>query len=248
MSATFVTVQSQRAFEEIETQVRKLIATGQLKPGDRLPSERALSTQLAVSRNTLREALRSLEIAGLVELRKGSAGGAFISAGKPQVIVNALSDLYQLGAINAQQLTEARVWIESLIVRVVCERATEEALAELECNVSQAVAAEKAGENFKRSMLHLEFHSLLARATRNPLLTIAMDGIMGIMREFVLTLGIPEKSDSLLIPSRKRLLTYLRARDADAAEDEVGKHLKRVHKNYLSRMNGRGSAAQSSPR
>lgn len=236
MSTSFAPVRSQRAFEEIESQIRKLVTAGQLKPGDRLPPERELSAQFDVSRNTLREALRSLEIAGLVELRKGSTGGAFISSGKPQVIVNALSDLYQLGAISAEQLTEARVWIESIVVRVACERATEDDLAALEHNVAAAMAAEKAGDTPRRSMLHLDFHTVLARSTRNPILVITMEAIMRVTREFVLTLGTPEETTSFVIPSRTRLLGHLHARDANAAEAEMTKHLKRVHKQYLSKL------------
>lgn len=68
--------------------------------GSRLPSERALAEQFGVSRNTLREALRSLEHAGLVRLQKGATGGAFITEGNGQVITTGLMDMYHLGAIN----------------------------------------------------------------------------------------------------------------------------------------------------
>ena len=71
----FRRVQVARAFEDIARQIREELLQGRLRPGDRLPAERELAVQFGVSRNTLREALRSLEIAGLITLRKGAAGG-----------------------------------------------------------------------------------------------------------------------------------------------------------------------------
>ncbi|MFA7556174.1 MAG: GntR family transcriptional regulator [Hydrogenophaga sp.] len=100
-----------RAADEISAQVREMIASGRLRPGDRLPSERELSARMQVSRNTLREALRALEHAGIIEMRKGATGGAFVRSGSSGAIVNGLRDLYHLGAITPQQLTEARVWL-----------------------------------------------------------------------------------------------------------------------------------------
>ncbi len=106
-----------------------------------MPSERALSEQFGVSRNTLREALRSLEHAGLVRLQKGASGGAFISEGSDRAIAAGLMDMYHLGAIQPAQLTEARIWLESIIVREACNRATDVDIAELNANIPAAIAA-----------------------------------------------------------------------------------------------------------
>ena len=70
----FKPIRSQRAFEEIAEQIRNELVQGRLGVGSRLPSERALAEQFGVSRNTLREALRSLEHAGLLRLQKGATG------------------------------------------------------------------------------------------------------------------------------------------------------------------------------
>ena len=138
----FVPIAPQRAFEEIAAQIRELVAQGRLKPGDRLPPERELAVRFHVSRNTLREALRALELAGMIELRKGATGGAFVMPGSSGVIVNGLRDLYHLGAITPQHLTEARIWLSEIVVRVACERATDEDLRTLEDNVAAAARAE----------------------------------------------------------------------------------------------------------
>src|SRR3970282_40915 len=88
---------AQRTFEEVVNQVRDQLAGGELVPGERLPPERELARQLNVSRSALREGLRTLEIAGIVELRKGRTGGAFITRGNQPVVSEALADLLRLG-------------------------------------------------------------------------------------------------------------------------------------------------------
>lgn len=237
VSLGFEPIAPSRAFEEIAAQIRELVASGRLKPGDRLPAERDLSAKFKVSRNTLREALRALELSGMIELRKGAAGGAFVLPGSSGVVVNGLRDLYHLGAIKPEHLTEARVWLSEVVVRVACERLTEQDLLALEENIALATKADKAGNFQQRADLHREFHNLLAAATRNPIITITMEGVMEVMREFVKAIGPSENTYTL--PSRKRLLKHLRARDADAAVAEMNKFLERLQANYMELWNSR---------
>ncbi|HEY9279792.1 MAG TPA: winged helix-turn-helix domain-containing protein, partial [Eoetvoesiella sp.] len=74
---TFAPIKAKRAFEQVCEQIRREVAAGTLRPGDRLPPERELAEQLGVSRTAIREALRSLENAGLVQCQQGMGGGAF---------------------------------------------------------------------------------------------------------------------------------------------------------------------------
>lgn len=230
-----------RAVDEIAAQVRDMIASGKLKPGDRLPAERDLSTQLHVSRNTLREALRALEHAGIVEMRKGATGGAFVLPGSSDVIVNGMRDLYHLGAITPQQLTEARIWLSEIVVKVACERATEEDFAALEANIEAAARAHAAGQFDERQFLHREFHLILARATRNPIIAITMEGVMAVFGKFIEQIGPSENPFTL--PSRRRFMKHLRARDADAAVQEMAKLLQRLHSKYLTLWTERAAKA-----
>jgi len=236
----FAPITPQRAFEEIAGQIRELVARGRLRPGDRLPGERELSAMFNVSRNTLREALRALELSGMIELRKGAAGGAFVLPGSSGVIVNGLRDLYHLGTITPQHLTEARIWMSTIVVRVACERITEDDLKALEANVEAAVRAQKAGNFEERAELHRQFHNILAGATRNPIVQVTMEGMMEIMRQFIKGIGPSENPYTL--PSRRRLLKHLRERDADAAALEMSKFLKRLETKYLALWNERQKA------
>ena len=164
----FRPVATRRAFEEITAQIRGQLARHTLRTGDRLPAERQLAEQFHVSRNTLREALRSLEIAGLLELRKGATGGAFIKEGGGAAAVAGLADLYHLGTIKPQHLTEARIVIGTEVARLACARRSKEDLGALEANVAAAEAATIEGDVVNRARINYEFHRLLARAARNP--------------------------------------------------------------------------------
>src|SRR3954463_5177030 len=113
-----------RTFEDVVAQVREMITGGALKAGDRLPPERELSARLGVGRPALREALRLLEGAGLIDLRKGKTGGAFISTGSTSVMSENMSDLIRLGNVSIQELFEARLGVGEAVVRLACERIT----------------------------------------------------------------------------------------------------------------------------
>src|SRR5690606_8735266 len=93
----FEKISSKRSFENVVDQIRALIGSGQLREGDRLPPERELAAQFGVGRNTLREALRALENSGVLTLRKGVNGGAFIHSGGGEAVTKALADLYRMG-------------------------------------------------------------------------------------------------------------------------------------------------------
>jgi DNA-binding FadR family transcriptional regulator len=192
-----------------------------------------------VSRGTLREALRSLELAGMLELKKGVAGGAFVRSGDASVIRNGLIDLYHLGAITPLYLTEARIGISSVVVQVACQRITDDELAELDRNVELAAKAHEAGDFAERTRAHQLFHILLARSTHNPILVANMEGLMEIVRQFVLSIGPLDNIN--VLPSRRRLLKRLRERDSEGAIAEMRLSLERLHKQYMSLWDGGAS-------
>ena len=235
----FRPVAAPRAFEEIAAQIRAELSSGRLKSGARLPPERELAARFGVSRNTLREALRSLENAGLLELRKGATGGAFVRESTAEAVVTGMRDMYHLGAIQPGHLTEARIWIESAVIRAACERATAADLAALDANVAQALEATRADDFYKTAAIHLDFHKLLAQATRNPVMVIMMEAVTDVMQHFLDTIG--PTPNPYVMPSRRRFMQHMAARDAESAVAEMEKHLKRLHRHYLSLAGRRDS-------
>lgn len=238
-TASFKPIRSARAFEEIATQIRNELIAGRLKVGSRLPSERALSEQFGVSRNTLREALRSLEHGGLIRLQKGASGGAFISERSGEAITTGLLDMYHLGAIQPAQLTEARIWLESIIVREACQRATPQDLQDLRTNIDEAAQAHADGDFPLRARKNLDFHRILARMTGNPIMVIVMSGLLDVLQHFINTIG--DYQNAFVQPSRRRFVKHMEDGDVNAAIEEMETSLKRLQRSYLSRVETRAA-------
>src|ERR1700722_13000460 len=173
----FRPVSTGRISEIIVDQIRALMRQGQLKPGDRLPPERDLCERFGVSRVTVREALRLLESSGLVEIRVGARGGAFVTAPSSDRVGEGLADLLTLSVISATDVTEVRMILEVGIVPLVCERATEEDLAELDAICERADQALR-DKNYTMDM-SLEFHTRVAAAPHTPAVSMLVDSFRG---------------------------------------------------------------------
>lgn len=233
MTETFHTIKRQRLSDEVSAQIQLRIASGELRSGDKLPPERELAARLGVSRGAVREALRTLERTGLVVLQAGSRGGAFIGQGNPALIGDSFRNLYQLGSVSLDDLTEARQWVELAVVRVVAKRATKKDLAALEANVDEAEHLLLAKRYDDKIDVHIEFHNLLARATQNAVMIMLMGSLMEVMRDFAHAVG-GERND-LTIKARRRLLDRLRKRDAEGAVAAMAEHLDSLHQRYRDR-------------
>ena len=234
MSPGFDPIRRRRLSDQVSAQIQGRIASGELRSGDKLPPERELAESFGVSRGAVREALRNLERTGLIALQAGAHGGAFIGQGDPSLIGDSFRNLYQLGSVSLDELTEARLWLASTVVRNACARATEADLAALTANVDEAERLLKAKRYDDKIDIHIEFHNLLARATGNAVMAMLMGALMEVMRDFAHAAG-GERND-LTIKARRRLLAALHARDADSAVTAMTEHLESLRGRYRDRM------------
>lgn len=241
----FAPAQMTRAFDDVIRQLRERIYSGELQPGDRLPPERRLAEQFQVSRNMVREALRMLEITGVIELRRGAAGGAFICHGRPEFVARSLSDMMRLGGFSLSDITEARLWLSSTIVRAACDRATEDDFSRLDANIAEATELAARNDWASVAVVNIEFHNLLASASGNPVLTMIQRSVMEVMREISLSAG-PIRSD-VTIASRVRFLRHLRQRDTERAVAEMEENLHLVHEFFETTIADGTSIARSRP-
>lgn len=220
-----------RAFETISEQIRELVLGGSLQAGERLPAERELAAQLGVGRPVLREALRKVEYAGLIELRKGRNGGAFVALGNPEVIADNMSDLIQLRNISIEELFEARLWIQSALVRIACQRATDDDLAAMEENLRLAKRQHALGQAAARTSTNIEFHNLLAQATHNPVMVVMIRGLTDALRSLVKQVG--SEPTRAMFRVRQRLVDALREKNEGQAVEAIARILKESEKMYL---------------
>jgi DNA-binding FadR family transcriptional regulator len=223
----FTPVVNGRVSADIVDQIKTMIRDGRLKPGDQLPPERDLTKQLGVSRVSVRDALRALEATGLIEVRVGARGGAFVTAPAPRLVGEGIADMLMLSRVTPAEVTEARMVFELALLELACERATEEDLAALEDVCDRADTSLAAGAY--DPALSTEFHTLLARSTHNVALALFAESLQGPLR---LSLEQAQRADPetgrVGALEHRALVDALRARDADAAKAIMSEHLART--------------------
>jgi GntR family transcriptional repressor for pyruvate dehydrogenase complex len=159
------TKQTTRLYQALAEKLTRLIASGEYKPGDRLPAERELAALYNVSRPTVREAVIALEIEGLVEVRIGS--GVYVISQTPS----------REGIerdIGAFELTEARILIEGEAAALAAANITDDEIAELERLLAEMDAANLSGAG-AGEMVDKRFHEFLAGCTRNSAMQSAVE-------------------------------------------------------------------------
>ena len=224
-NAIFAPVSVARASSAIADQIREAIVTGRLAQGERLAPERELAEQFGVSRVTVRDALRALEAMGLIEVRVGARGGAFVTAPTGSVVAQTMSDMMMMSAISPEDVVEARLIVELGTVTLACSRATDEDLARLRelCERSEDALTAK---TYTRE-LSWDFHSLLAQIAHNG----AVDGLT---QSFRSSLSMHPyrtregaKAHARTVEEHVRILEALENRDGRAARTEMAHHLLR---------------------
>jgi DNA-binding FadR family transcriptional regulator len=224
-SDLFTPVTVARASSAIAEQMREAILTGRIREGERLSPERELAEQFGVSRVTVRDALRSLEAMGLLEVKVGARGGAFVTIPTGSRVAQAMSDMMMMAALSPEEIVECRLMVELGTVTLACARATDddlESLRELDQRGREALAA----GTYTRE-LSWEFHSLLALAAHNG-------AVEGLTQSFRSSLSMHPvraregaKAHAKTVEEHARIHEALERRDATAARHEMAQHLLR---------------------
>jgi DNA-binding FadR family transcriptional regulator len=167
----FQSVRPTCLYQKVADQIEEAILSDRLKAGDRLPSERALTGEFRTSRRTLREALRVLEQKGLVEVKTGSKGGAFVTDHSSDRLRESLSLLIRKKKIPFESLVEFRIELEGAIAALAAGRATAEDRQGLRALLAQVEAAAGGGLGPRGEFneRETELHLRLGRVCRNPL-------------------------------------------------------------------------------
>lgn len=219
------------AYAQVAAQLRELIVTGQLSPGDQLPTEAELATVFGVSRSTVREALRSLSAQSLVYTSRGVTGGTFVAYVDPEMVSDFLRTSLGLlsgsAGVSVPELLEARAVLEVPSARFAALRRTDEHLAVLRENTDIQLDDEAA--RFEKNQ---RFHTILLDASGNRLLEIVTAPVFEVLRSRfrrdALNKGYWTKVDD----DHRDILSYIEAQDADGAEQAMSEHLERLEVTY----------------
>ncbi len=167
---------------EVISSLKKLIFSGELEPGESLPNENLLSSQMGVSRPVIREALRVLQMQGFLEIRRGSRGGTYVTDLKTISLSDNLEDLILMGKISIKDLTQVRLFMEPEVFRLAAANGTEGQIEMLGQIVSETQSTR---DHHRRIELNVEFHQKIVEMANNPLYTRFMKTILDFIRNFI---------------------------------------------------------------
>lgn len=232
----FTPVRTRRTFEEAAEQIADKVRAGELRIGDKLPPERDLALQMEISRPTLREAVKVLVDAELLEVRRGPGGGMFVAT--DVVPVDLVRRVSELRLSEAEGVLEARRIIEPHVARLAHERAGEEELAPLEHTIAVMRTIVDRGyrpEDEDRFLqLDVQFHLALARAAANPTLETLLRIVfrqLEILRDMAMHVPtVPE----WVIDVHERTLAAVRT--GDGIDEVMDEHLGQLEQTLRSEV------------
>jgi GntR family transcriptional repressor for pyruvate dehydrogenase complex len=219
-----------RVSEDIIEQVRDLITSGRLKPGDRLPAEREFAQTLSVSRSAVREAIRALDSLGIVEARPGE--GTFVAALSESQGRDAITaTLFQ--AWNTQRnLFEVRQVLEPGLAALAARRAKPEQIEKMRVVLNDQEGKVRAHESYMKE--DAAFHYLVAEATGNEILLRVADSLMELLGETRDTSAKIAVRPARSLKQHQAVLGAIEARNPRVAERRMREHIRDIERLVFS--------------
>ena len=235
----YTPIQSVRVFEQVAEQIEKRILNGELRSGDRLPTERDLAEQFHVSRTAVREAMKILAQKGLVDMRPGR--GTIVIDGSHAAMQDSIGLVMRLrlGEVGgSDNLVEVRGILEPEIAALAAVRATEKEIAAMREAISAMDENLNNADGYIAADNH--FHEALAQATQNALIIILIQSIVNLLSEqrkqVFQVEGGPQRGQI----HHKRILEYVIRREPEAARAAMHLHLQQVREDVSGFSNAEG--------
>lgn len=217
-------VRKRRLFEEVARRIRQLIVDGPLKPGDLLPPERQLATRFGVSRNSIRDAIRVLELTGLVVAHHGE--GNVVADVSAETLVAPIALLLLRKRKLVVELLDVRKMLEPPLAARAALHASRRDIAQLESILHRQ--REKAMLGTTTVEEDSQFHYVIARAAGNGVVLKLLDLLMDLLRETRARSLQVEGRLARSLAGHERVLAAIQRRDAIGAERTVREHLEEI--------------------
>jgi len=230
----FNSVKSNKISEHIVEQIRKAIFEGRLKPGDKLPPEKELMKNFNVSKVTLREAMRSLEVLGFLEIRKGVSGGAFVTEVDLKTARNSFINFLHFKNLSLNDLTEVRLLLESHIAEKAALTITEDDLKSLKKLIEECEYVLKHDIPIESRKNEIEFHRIIGSISGNPILMFILDFVENLLIDTKEILQPGKDFSKKVLNAHKRIYKALLERDSIKAQEEMIKHVKEVERDLIA--------------
>lgn len=234
----FKPIRTKRLYQEIVEQIRELMTGGELKPGDKLLSERDLAERLQVSRPSVREAIRSLELMGFVEIRRG--GGTFVRDTNADEIIRPLAMFLAVERSSLLEMFEVRRVFETAAATMAAERATAEEIARLEAALAAMRERFNARDSEKGEEADVDFHYAIAEATHNALLVRLFRTLS---EEFSRAVSVARRelyehqdNPRKLVAQHRRIYLAIKRQDPESAARAMLEHLDYAERELRKRI------------
>jgi len=221
MENTFSKLDSPPAYRMVFDAIEDLIMTGKLKSGDLLPTETELATHFGINRSTLREGIRLLEQGGLVQ--RQSAKRLHVAVPHMRDLASRTSRALRLHQVTFRELWEASIATEPIAARYAAERINATEIAALEKNL-EAMQAHR-GDVVASVRDDIEFHDLIAQATRNRALILAREPISLLFMPAGLAILPRLHTEKRVVDAHRMILDALRDHQTEVAETWMRKHI-----------------------
>jgi len=220
--------------EQVRLSILDAITSGQLRPGDRLPSELEQARGFRVSRTAVREALRSLAQLGLITTVQGRSGGSFVNHPDHEPVKQSLQDgmalLLDLDAISLSEVVEARRAYEGLCARLGAARRRDDELAAMAEAIERSRDAALADDAWLE--LDIRFHRAVVGSAHNRVLSLPFAALHGVVQPRLNQLIVPLLSRDRVVAQHHAIYAAIKAADPAAAEDAVGRHVDALERMY----------------
>lgn len=193
------------------------------REGDRLPREIVMAEKYEVGRVTLREALRFLELQGMIVLKPGPGGGPVVRRPDGSNLTTALSMLLQFEGAPFRMMVEARTGLEPMVARLSAERMTDEEAAHLKATIDVMESSLDRPDQFVRA--NKEFHDLIARGSGNSMFAVLIDALLGILDSSAVGGGYGRQRAEGVIEAHRAIYEAIVARDPAAAWEAMFRHV-----------------------
>lgn len=215
-----------KAYEQVYDQLRELIVSGQIARGERLPNEAVLAREFAVSRGTVREALRVLAARNLIRTAKGAGGGSFVTLPTVDHVSDFLhaniSLLSETEDVTLEDFLEARDLLEPFAARQAAARRTEEDLTVLRATIPGHPEGLPTPEQFTHNR---DFHTAVLDAADNALLRIAAQPVFLVLQTRLSRQGVDDRFSRRVHDDHEAILAAIESGDGDAAAAEMHAHV-----------------------
>jgi GntR family transcriptional repressor for pyruvate dehydrogenase complex len=231
LKSDFEVVRRNKVYEEVARQIERLILK-KLKPGDKLPSERELAEMLGVSRSSIRDAIRGLELTGLVEPRQGA--GTIVREISAASTVNPFGNALKRRKELVSELLDFRKMLEPPLAARAATHASPEDISEMEEILRRQEEKQRAGESAVAE--DAEFHYSVALASDNSVVLKVLDILMDLLRDTrersLQVEGRAQKS----LSGHRRILAAIKNHDGEAAKSAMRRHIEDVEEIVLDKV------------